>query len=184
MPFIILTRQGGGPERNPAAARFSGALGNVTFLERPFHPTTLISVVQTALRGRRRQYEARDRLEALRSSEERLRDLNSTLEQRIARAVDERTMAEEALRQVQKMEAVGQLTGGVAHDFNNLLTIIRSAMDLLKKPNLPDERRQRYMDAVSDTVDRAAKLTGQLLAFARRQTLTPEVFDVGSASIL
>ena len=179
LPFILLTRHGGGLERNPAAARLSDTLGNVTFLERPFHPTTLLSLVRTALRGRRRQYEARDRLQALRLSEERLRDLNGTLEQRVAQAVDERATAEEALRQSQKMEAVGQLTGGVAHDFNNLLTIIRSSVDLLRRPNLAEERRIRYMDAVSDTVDRAAKLTGQLLAFARRQALQPEVFEVG-----
>ncbi|WP_165491123.1 PAS domain S-box protein [Lichenihabitans psoromatis] len=87
-------------------------------------------------------------------------------------------LAEEQLRQSQKMEAVGQLTGGVAHDFNNLLTVIRSSIDLLKRPNLSDERRQRYIDAISDTTGRAAKLTGQLLAFARRQALKPEVFDV------
>ncbi|GLS45245.1 hypothetical protein GCM10007884_32340 [Methylobacterium brachythecii] len=87
--------------------------------------------------------------------------------------------AEEALRQSQKLEAVGQLTGGVAHDFNNLLTIIRSSVDFLRRPDLPEDRRARYMDAVSDTVDRAAKLTGQLLAFARRQALKPEVFNVG-----
>ncbi|TGD94819.1 hybrid sensor histidine kinase/response regulator [Methylobacterium nonmethylotrophicum] len=86
--------------------------------------------------------------------------------------------AEEALRQSQKMEAVGQLTGGVAHDFNNLLTIIRSSVDFLRRPDLPEARKARYLDAVSDTVDRAAKLTGQLLAFARRQALAPEVFDV------
>ena len=86
--------------------------------------------------------------------------------------------AEEALRQSQKMEAVGQLTGGVAHDFNNLLTIIRSSVDFLRRPELPEARKSRYLDAVSDTVDRAAKLTGQLLAFARRQALAPEVFDV------
>ena len=83
---------------------------------------------------------------------------------------------EEALRQSQKMEAVGQLTGGVAHDFNNLLTVIRSSVDLLKRRDLPEERRVRYVGAISDTVDRAAKLTGQLLAFARRQALKPEVF--------
>jgi PAS domain S-box-containing protein len=85
--------------------------------------------------------------------------------------------AQEALRQSQKLEAVGQLTGGVAHDFNNLLTIIKSSTDLLRKPGLSDERRRRYVDAIADTVDRAAKLTGQLLAFARRQALKPEVFD-------
>jgi CheY-like chemotaxis protein len=71
------------------------------------------------------------------------------------------------------------LTGGVAHDFNNLLTVIKSSTDLLKRPDLPEERRQRYVGAISDTVARAAKLTGQLLAFARRQALKPEVFDVG-----
>jgi PAS domain S-box-containing protein len=96
----------------------------------------------------------------------------------IGRDVTEHRRSEEALRQAQKMEAVGQLTGGVAHDFNNLLTIVRSSVDFLRRPNLPEERRIRYIDAISDTVDRAAKLTGQLLAFARRQALKPEVFDV------
>jgi PAS domain S-box-containing protein len=86
--------------------------------------------------------------------------------------------AQDALRQSQKMEAIGQLTGGVAHDFNNLLTIIRSSTDLLRRPDLAEERRRRYVDAISDTVDRASRLTGQLLAFARRQALKPEVFDV------
>ncbi|WP_338477536.1 ATP-binding protein [Pseudomonas trivialis] len=105
-------------------------------------------------------------------------ELNATLEQR----VEERTLAlaqaEAALRQSQKLEAIGQLTGGVAHDFNNLLTIIRSSVDFLRQPGLSQERRQRYMGAVSDTVERASKLTSQLLAFARRQPLNPEVFDV------
>ena len=180
MPFVLLTRQGGGAERNPSAARLSKVLGNVSFLERPFHPTTLISIVVTALRGRRRQYEARVRLEELRIREAQLRELNVTLESRVAEAIGERTVAEEALRQSQKMEAVGQLTGGVAHDFNNLLTIIRSSVDFLRRPDLAEDRRRRYMDAVSDTVDRAAKLTGQLLAFARRQALKPETFEVGA----
>ena len=94
--------------------------------------------------------------------------------------ITERRQAEEALRQSQKMEAVGQLTGGVAHDFNNLLTIIRSATDFLRRRELPEDRRRRYVDAISDTVDRASKLTGQLLAFARRQPLMPRVFDVGA----
>jgi signal transduction histidine kinase len=126
-----------------------------------------------------RLYQATQReLEQRRQAEERLRELNDTLEQRVAAEVGERGKAEEALRQAQKMEAVGQLTGGVAHDFNNLLTIIRSSTDLLRRPDLPDERRQRYINAIADTVDRASKLTGQLLAFARRQALKPEVFDV------
>jgi PAS domain S-box-containing protein len=100
----------------------------------------------------------------------------------LVEAVDitERRLNEEALRQAQKMEAVGQLTGGVAHDFNNLLTIIRSATDFLRRRELPEERRRRYVDAISDTADRASKLTAQLLAFARRQPLLPEVFNVGA----
>ncbi|HEU0066423.1 MAG TPA: PAS domain-containing protein [Sphingomonas sp.] len=89
--------------------------------------------------------------------------------------------AQDALRQSQKMEAVGQLTGGVAHDFNNLLTVIRGSIELLQRPEIGEERRQRYLSAISDTADRATKLTGQLLAFARRQRLTPEVFDVGAS---
>ena len=86
---------------------------------------------------------------------------------------------QEVLRQSQKMEAVGQLTGGVAHDFNNLLTIIQSSGDFLRRPNLTEERRLRYVNAISDTVARASKLTSQLLSFARRQALKPEPFDVG-----
>jgi PAS domain S-box-containing protein len=88
--------------------------------------------------------------------------------------------AREAMAQAQKMEAVGRLTGGVAHDFNNLLTVIRSSVDLLKMPSLAPEKRQRYLDAISDTADRAAALTSQLLAFARRQPLKPEIFDVAA----
>src|SRR6478736_5286467 len=111
-----------------------------------------------------------------------LRDQHGAIIGAVPDAIDvtERRQSEEALRQSQKMEAVGQLTGGVAHDFNNLLTIIRSATDFLRRRDLPEERRGRYIDAISDTVDRAAKLTGQLLAFARRQPLKPQVFDVGA----
>ena len=75
LPFVLLTTGGGGLERNPAARRYLDVLGNVTFLERPFHPTTLVSLARSALRGRRRQYEARARLEALRAGEARYRTL-------------------------------------------------------------------------------------------------------------
>lgn len=90
-------------------------------------------------------------------------------------------LAEDQLRQAQKVEAIGQLTGGVAHDFNNLLTVIRGSTDLLRKDNLSEEKRRRFIDAIADTADRAAKLTSQLLAFARRSSLKPEIFDVGAA---
>ena len=98
--------------------------------------------------------------------------------QRLQEEADRRIEAEDALRHGQRLEALGQLTGGVAHDFNNLLTVIRASVDMLRRPDLPEPRRQRYIDAISNTVNRAAKLTNQLLAFARRQTLKPEVFDV------
>jgi len=99
--------------------------------------------------------------------------------QQIQAEAARRREAEEALKHSQRLEALGQLTGGVAHDFNNLLTVIRASVDLLNRPQLAEERRQRYITAIADAVGRAAKLTSQLLAFARRQTLKPEVFDVG-----
>ncbi|MDY7531258.1 PAS domain S-box protein [Pseudomonas sp. Bout1] len=90
-------------------------------------------------------------------------------------------LSEDALRQSQKLEAIGQLTGGVAHDFNNLLTVIKSCADLLKPPTLSETRRVKYVEAIASTVDRAARLTAQLLTFARRQALRPEVFNVGES---
>ena len=107
-----------------------------------------------------------------------LSDLAISLEQRVADRTRELMISEEALRQSQKMDAVGQLTGGVAHDFNNLLTVIRGSVDLLRRENITPEKRARYIDAIAETAERAAKLTGQLLAFARRQALKPEVFNV------
>jgi signal transduction histidine kinase/CheY-like chemotaxis protein len=104
---------------------------------------------------------------------------NLSLEQRVVERTRELEIANDALRQSQKMEAIGQLTGGIAHDFNNLLTVIRGSTDVLRREGLSEERRRRYIDAISDTADRAARLTGQLLAFARRQALRPEVFDAG-----
>ena len=108
-----------------------------------------------------------------------LKALNETLEQQVQERTDALMLSEEARRQSAKLEAIGQLTGGVAHDFNNLLTIISSAADFLQRDGLDDQKRRRYAGAISDTAARAAKLTGQLLAFARRQPLKAEVFDVG-----
>jgi PAS domain S-box-containing protein len=104
---------------------------------------------------------------------------NQSLELRVAKRTRELEAANDALRQSQKMEAIGQLTGGIAHDFNNLLTVIRGSADLLRRDDLTEEKRWRYIDAISDTADRAARLTGQLLAFARRQALRPEIFEAG-----
>jgi PAS domain S-box-containing protein len=141
--------------------------------QRIWHPADLALVREVAHRTRM----AVER----RRAEHRLRALTASLEQQVESRTRALLDTEEALRQAQKMEAVGQLTGGVAHDFNNLLTVIRSSTDLLGRPNLAPERRQRYVEAISETVNRATRLTGQLLAFARRQTLKPEAFDVGAS---
>jgi len=109
-----------------------------------------------------------------------LRQLNETLEHRVLEEVSARLRTEEALRQSQKLDAIGQLTGGVAHDFNNLLTVIRGAAEMLRRPSLAEDRRAHYVEAIVETAERAAKLTGQLLAFSRRQALRPEVFDIGA----
>jgi PAS domain S-box-containing protein len=311
-PIILLTRRGGGLERNPAAGRFAELLGNVIFLERPFHPTTLASVVRTAQRGRRRQYEARQRLEDLAESEQRLQtalnagrlgswsleatdrllttsdstrqhfgrdptesftyedlcaavhpddqtrmqaalqrtlrtgedyvieyrniwpdntvhwidvraravrassgkvvqvvgvssdisarknldlererlltdlaaeraalaNLTETLEQRIEARTKElmieiadREKAQEQLRQLQKVESIGHLTGGVAHDFNNLLMAVIGNLEVLKKRVPDDTRSQRLIESAMQAADRGASLTQRLLAFSRQQRL-------------
>ncbi|MGH7046697.1 MAG: CHASE3 domain-containing protein [Stellaceae bacterium] len=90
-----------------------------------------------------------------------------------------RRQAEEALRQAQKLEALGQMTGGIAHDFNNLLTIIIGSLDLLRRSVGNDRRAIERIDMVGTAAERAARLTEQLLAFARRQPLQPEMVDLG-----
>ena len=112
-------------------------------------------------------------------AEKDLRELNQSLELRVLERSGQLMKAEETLRQSQKLEAIGQLTGGVAHDFNNLLTVIRGSVDLLRRDNLTEEKRRTYIDAIGTTADRATNLTRQLLAFARRQALTPELIDTG-----
>ncbi|MGO4378630.1 PAS domain S-box protein [Pseudoduganella sp. RAF19] len=108
-----------------------------------------------------------------------LRELNDTLEERVGREIAERGKAEEAMRQSQKMEAVGQLTGGVAHDFNNVLQIIAGNLQMLQMQMRNNDVARRRVEMAQDAVDRGAKLSSQLLAFARRQPLRPVVTDLG-----
>jgi PAS domain S-box-containing protein len=111
-------------------------------------------------------------------AEEMLRDLNETLEHRVAERAEELALAQEALRQAQKMEAMGQLTGGVAHDFNNLLTPIIGSLDLLHRKQLGGEREQRLVEGALQSAERAKTLVQRLLAFARRQPLQPGPVDL------
>ncbi len=182
-PFVVLTEHGGGLERNPAAAQLTDTLGNVTFLERPFHPTTLVSVVHTALRGRSRQYECRRLNEELESRvQERTAELAAANRQLVSQ-IEERERVESTLRQMQRLEAVGQLTSGVAHDFNNLLTVILGNVAFLEKDiaaaGLDGKMRQR-LGNTRKAAERGAKLTDQLLSFARRARLEPRPLDVNS----
>ncbi|WP_325984736.1 ATP-binding protein [Pseudomonas protegens] len=183
LPIVLLT-QHGGPEQNPAS-RFSAPLGNVSFLERPFHPATLISLVSAALRGRRRQYDARDRLIDLSQSELRLQRTLETLEQQVEERTAQLRHNEEALRQSQKMEAVGQLTGGIAHDFNNMLTGIIGSLELLRRRLA--RGRTEDLDSLIDlgvtSANRAAGLTHRLLAFSRRQSLDSKPVEMNALVI-
>ena len=320
-PIVLLTHQGGGPERNPDAVRLGQVLGNVTFIERPFHPTTLVSIVGSAIRGRRRQYQTRAILVDLTESESLLQtalragrlgalelhlpafeleasdtckaffgrkpddpftyqdllaaihpddrarraevfertiktgcdysieyraiwpdgsqhwvevrsravrapdgriksligvssditarklaelerenllaqlaaertalaELTATLEQRVEQRtadlmqeVAARERAQEQLRQAQKMETIGQLTGGVAHDFNNLLMAVMGNLDLLRKRMPDDPRLHRLVDGALQGAERGASLTQRLLAFARQQDLRAVAVDLRS----
>ena len=178
LPIVLMTHHGG-REQN-GSSHLSGLLGNVTFLERPFHPVTLISLVSAALRGRRRQYEARDRLIDLSESELRLQRTLETLEQQVEERTAQLRNNEDALRQSQKMEAVGQLTGGIAHDFNNMLTGIIGSLELLRRRvargKLDD--LDSLIDLGVTSANRAAGLTHRLLAFSRRQSLDPKPVEI------
>ncbi|HEX8261442.1 MAG TPA: ATP-binding protein [Allosphingosinicella sp.] len=186
-PFVLLVRRG---ETREGSRAMEGLI-NVTVLERPLHPATLISAVRSAIRGRRRQRLAADYLAEREAAEARLRELAETLEQkvdertrdlaaandRLTAEIAERERAEARLVQAQKMEAIGQLTGGVAHDFNNLLTAIVGSLELLLR-RTDDERLRRLASNALQAAERGARLTTQLLAFSRRQRLTPTPLDV------
>jgi len=189
-PLVLLVSRPVGMAGAGLRARLA-ELGNVILLERPLNVQTLRSATSSALRGRRRQYFARDMLvereraaQVLRASQEQLVQLNETLEARIdertralAQANDrltneiiERERALQTINQLQKMEAIGQLTGGIAHDFNNLLNVVQGNMDLIVMMSADDVARKRAVVA-RNACQRGAKLTSQLLAFSRNQSL-------------
>ncbi len=314
LPFLLVTNHGGGPERNPIASRWLETLGNVSFIERPFHPTTLLSVARAAVKGRRRQYETRRLLSHLRESDRRLRtalqagrlaawefdfvtsrlavsdegksllgrtvvrevglddlmrgivaedrnrvatalgrsvatgedfaadlrfgrpdgqllwldvrarlvrdpggaprrfvglasditvrksaeetlqDMNDQLEKRVEERtaqlrsahdelvseIAERERTEAQLRQMQKLESIGQLTGGVAHDFNNLLTAVIGNLELLRKRVPANPASDRLIDGAMQGAQRGAALTQRLLAFARHQALDVRPVDIAA----
>ncbi|HEX4409264.1 MAG TPA: response regulator [Xanthobacteraceae bacterium] len=185
-PFVLLTEHGGGLERNPAAAALTARLGNVTFLERPFHPTTLVSLVEAGLRGRQRQYENRKLNEELEFRvQERTSEL-ATANRQLVDQIKEREDVESTLRQLQRLEAVGQLTSGVAHDFNNLLTVVLGNIRFLERGFAAagiDGNLSQRLGYMRTAAERGAKLTNHLLSFSRRQHLEPHPLDLNETVI-
>ena len=199
-PFIVLLGKAAGQQGRQAGTRARlDELGNVILLERPFNVETLRSATVAALRTRRRQYQARDVLAdrertaaSLQRSRQELVALNETLETRIdertralAQANDrlmneiiERERVQQAMAQYQKMEAVGRLTGGIAHDFNNLLNVIQGSLDLIQLLSKDEVARSRA-EVARKACQRGGKLTRQLLAFARNQSLDLRETGIG-----
>jgi PAS domain S-box-containing protein len=163
----------------------SGEIDQISFEKRYLRPDgseiwvrSNLSLVSDGIRTNRFLKVVED-ITDVREAREELRELNQSLETRIAAAIAEREQAEEALRQSQKMEAVGQLTGGIAHDFNNLLTIITGNVDAARRHIGEDgpPRVQRALGNALVGAERAAVLTQRLLAFSRRQPLNPRPID-------
>ncbi|RXH19255.1 response regulator [Bradyrhizobium guangzhouense] len=186
LPFVILTSHREQPAVVAWRRNIVALLRNVSLLERPVQPMTLTSAIQSAMRARGRQYEIRALLQAREQTAQQLEKLVVERTRALAEAneqlrleMNERARVEETLRQAQKIEAIGQLTGGVAHDFNNLLMVISGGLDMLDRQTDPS-RRRRLMDGMVQAAQRGASLTRQLLAFSRRQTLRPEPVDVAA----
>ena len=190
-PFILLSFRG---EAEARTGHLVELLGNVTLLERPLRAMALVSSVRAAMRARGRQLQALAYLEECGRTEAKLRELTSNLEDRVhertlqlsaandrlTAEIGERERTESFLLQSRKMEAIGQLTGGVAHDFNNLLTVVLGNLAMLEKilPLQSDAVLARRLSHMRIAAERGAKLTAQLLAFSRKQTLQPKAIDL------
>ena len=190
-PFVLLSFRG---ESEMRTGHLVGLLGNVTLLERPLRAMALVSSVLAAMRARSRQLEALAYLEECAATEAKLRELTSTLEDRVhertlqlsaandrlTSEIVERERTEGFLLQSRKMEAIGQLTGGVAHDFNNLLTVVLGNLAMLEKTLAfeKDPALARRLSHMRIAAERGAKLTAQLLAFSRKQRLQPKAIDL------
>jgi signal transduction histidine kinase/ActR/RegA family two-component response regulator len=194
-PFVVLAtkREGRRPEKD---FRSLHSLGNLVLLERPLNAETLASAAESAVRARRRQYAAREHLDELKRTRTELERLNGELETRILtrtrelasandrlmKEINERERAQAALTQVQKMEAIGRLTGGIAHDFNNLLHVVNMNLELVSL-YAKEEKVKPVVERAKSAARRGARLTNQLLSFARSQSLLPKLTRVNQLLI-
>lgn len=184
IPFIVLTSRHDQATIARWREQVIARLGNVSLLERPVQSITLLSTIQAAVRARKRQYEVREFLHAKVNAAIELESLVAARTEALEMAnreltiqMLERSRAEAALHHAQKIEAIGQLTGGVAHDFNNLLMVITGGLDMLERVSEP-QRKQLLMAGMKQAALRGARLTRQLLMFSRRQALRAEPIDV------
>jgi signal transduction histidine kinase/CheY-like chemotaxis protein len=184
LPFVILTSH----QEQPAVMSWRTGLivqlRNVSLLERPIQTITLTSSVRAAMRARMRQYEVRRLMQVQAHAAHELEAQVAARTAELAAANEElraqmaeRSRMEAILRQAQKIEAVGRLTGGVAHDFNNLLMVIAGGLEMLEHQT-DLARRRRLIDGMRQAAQRGAGLTRQLLAFSRRSALKPEAVDL------
>jgi signal transduction histidine kinase/FixJ family two-component response regulator len=189
MPFIVLAGRDIRAEVLRWRQDLLNRLRNASLLEKPLDGLTLSSASAAAIRSRRRQYEVRSYLAARMAAAETLEELviSRTQELEAVNAalrveMAERERAEDALRQSQKMEAVGQLTGGLAHDFNNMLAGISGSLEIIQARIAQGRFGElaRYVSAALTSAGRAAALTHRLLAFSRRQTLSPKPTDANA----
>jgi signal transduction histidine kinase len=184
-PFVVLTNHNEGPKFSAFRRELVRRLRNVGFLERPLQAITLQTTLVSADRARRRQYETRAHFAAQRGAAAELERLvterTAELEKANGKLREEiagRERAQAALLQAQKIEALGQLVGGVAHDFNNLLMAVIGNLDLLAKRVGEDARLHRLLNGAMEGARRGATLTQRLLAFARKQELKAQATDV------
>nr|WP_255263596.1 response regulator [Pseudomonas aegrilactucae] len=167
LPVVLLTSPA--HAAHPTDADVQAALGNLFLLPCPFHSSGLLSLAHASLRARRRQYQARQHGTQLKALEQRVEEQLRHLQEN-----------EQQLRHTQKMEAIGQLAGGVAHDFNNLLTGIGGSLEMIRR-RLAQGREQelpKLIDMSLGAVQRAAAMTHRLLAFSSRQPLDARPVDV------
>jgi signal transduction histidine kinase len=178
VPVILLSARAG------EDARVEGLdAGADDYLTKPFSARELIARVSTNLQmahvRREAMRELRESITERKRAEQILQQANELLEARVQAAIADRAAAEAQLRQAQKMEAIGRLTGGVAHDFNNVLQVIGGNLQLLIRDTSTNALAGQRLQTSLAALDRGARLASQLLAFARRQPLAPKVVNLG-----